>query len=912
MALGEEVGRRVMTTLRTATQTKISELRAYARGFRSARAGGRGSSLSGAKVARSGATLAAVDVAAAAGVLGVATGGTSGESQQPLGWPEIHSEVAEVSGVARGVPLDDTQPLDWSNFQTKEVDLNEVGLETLMALETVGSTARGAAVDSRDADIETLFDIEVVASGESAVVTTDLTALDLEYLMNMPTSPPVDATENQELTAENVTDVDIQLAMAMEVGGGAVEDEEDASREEATPAEGGAGAGEASGAFFDDIYDDGISASGTTQATSGSEDSDAVESSDSSAAANENPVAEDDTGATGEDTTLALYVLANDGDVDGDALTITDATVTSGLGMATIVTDKLVYDPTGVYDGLAVGETATVTIDYTISDGNGGTSSATATVTVTGSNDGPVAMADADGTDQDTTLTLDVLANDSDVDGDTQSVTDATITSGSGTVGIVGNQMVYDPAGAYEGLGVGETATVTIDYAVSDGNGGTATETATITVTGTNDGPVATDDSGATVVDTALTMDLLANDSDPDTNDVLTVTEVTQGTNGTVVINADGTVTYTPDEEFTGSDSFTYTIDDGNGGTSIATATVTVGTGGVDLVGTDGPDTLIGTSGDDVLDGKAGNDVLFGMDGNDILYGRAGEDVLAGGGGADYLNGGAGTDTVDYSGSGAAITVDVINDIGIGGDAEGDTFNSIENVIGSDFDDNLRANNGPNTVDGGAGDDIISTGAGTDTLIGGAGADSLDGGNNIDTADYSGSSGGVAVSLALGAGLGGDATGDTLTNIENLIGSDYTDALTGDAGDNVVDGGAGVDALLGLGGNDTVLGGAGDDVLSGDAGNDTLNGGEGSDVIVGGSGSDTFVFTAGSGSDVDQINDFVGGEDTIDLTAYGFTSMADLTIANDDGDAVISLPGGDSIVLAGVDDTTLTSGDFAL
>ena len=184
-------------------------------------------------------------------------------------------------------------------------------------------------------------------------------------------------------------------------------------------------------------------------------------------------------------------MLANDSDPDtSDTLSITAANITGGNGSVSIVSGQLQYDPGSNYDYLAVGESVTVTIDYTISDGNGGTDTATATVTVTGTNDGPTAVADAASTAENTIATIDVLANDSDPDtSDTLSITAANITGGNGSVSIVSGQLQYDPGSNYDYLAVGESVTVTIDYTISDGNGGTDTATATVTVTGTNDGP---------------------------------------------------------------------------------------------------------------------------------------------------------------------------------------------------------------------------------------------------------------------------------------------------------------------------------------------------------------------------------------------------------------------------------------
>ena len=206
---------------------------------------------------------------------------------------------------------------------------------------------------------------------------------------------------------------------------------------------------------------------------------------------NDGPTAVADTASTAENTIATIDVLANDSDPDtSDTLSITAANITGGNGSVSIGSNQLQYDPGSNYDYLAVGESATVTIDYTISDGNGGTDTATATVTVTGSNDGPTAVADAASTAENTIATIDVLANDSDPDtSDTLSITAANITGGNGSVSIVSGQLQYDPGSNYDYLAVGESVTVTIDYTISDGNGGTDTATATVTVTGTNDGP---------------------------------------------------------------------------------------------------------------------------------------------------------------------------------------------------------------------------------------------------------------------------------------------------------------------------------------------------------------------------------------------------------------------------------------
>ncbi|RED44698.1 calcium-binding protein, partial [Aestuariispira insulae] len=226
------------------------------------------------------------------------------------------------------------------------------------------------------------------------------------------------------------------------------------------------------------------------------------------------------------------------------------------------------------------------------------------------------------------------------------------------------------------------------------------------------------------------------------------------------------------------------------------------------------------------------NNLLVGDSESNILEGLDGDDVLDGGAGADTLDGGTGADTAYYGNSNAAVTVDLSGDTPSvsGGDAEGDHLISIENVTGSDHADTLTGSDGDNS------------------LTGGKGADKLDGGAGIDTAIYSASAHGVTVSLATGQGSGGEAEGDTLTSIENILGSAYADTLVGSDGDNLMHGDFGADSLMGGAGNDQMMGGwghdrihggTGDDTLSGDVGNDLLLGGDGNDVIRGGLGNDT-------------------------------------------------------------------------
>jgi large repetitive protein len=273
---------------------------------------------------------------------------------------------------------------------------------------------------------------------------------------------------------------------------------------------------------------------------------------------NDRPVAEDDTAVTFEDTPVTIPVLSNDSDVDRDPLTVTSAT--SPDGTVTINTDgTITFTPNPSFNG-------STTITYMISDGQGGTATATVTLSVTPVNDVPVANPSSAVTDEDTPVILSVLANDTDADDDPLTVTVASAANGTVTI-LPDGTIRYIPNANFNG-------TDTVTYTISDGQGGTSTSTVTVTVNSVNDVPVAVNDNAITPEDQPVTIPVLANDTDADGNP-LTVTAA-NSSDGTVAINADGTITFTPDPNFNGVATITYTISDGQGGTATTTVFVTV------------------------------------------------------------------------------------------------------------------------------------------------------------------------------------------------------------------------------------------------------------------------------------------------------------------------------------------------
>ena len=152
------------------------------------------------------------------------------------------------------------------------------------------------------------------------------------------------------------------------------------------------------------------------------------------------------------------------------------------------------------------------------------------------------------------------------------------------------------------------------------------------------------------------------------------------------------------------------------------------GAGADDLGGDKGQDMLVGHAGDDILNGGADQDFLDGGAGNDTLLGGSEADLLDGGAGADVLNGGTGYDTAIYTSSPIGVLINLANPAASSGDAQGDTYTSIERFVGSTHDDVMLGTVNSDNLGGGDGDDLLDGGDGNDLLSGDAGADRLIGG----------------------------------------------------------------------------------------------------------------------------------------------------------------------------------------
>ena len=390
------------------------------------------------------------------------------------------------------------------------------------------------------------------------------------------------------------------------------------------------------------------------------------------------------------------------------------------------------------------------------------------------------------------TLYNGVLPQASDVDGDTLTYSLKTQPTNGTVVVNEDGTYTYTPNENFNGE---ESFT----YEVSDGEL-VSEATITLNVAPVNDSPEAFDATVEAIEDT-LYNGVLPQASDVD-GDTLTYSLKTQPTNGTVVVNEDGTYTYTPNENFNGEESFTYEVSDGE---SASEATITLNVANVrddltiygnnhnnvligDRIDSGSYDTIYGYNGRDTLKGLGGNDTLYGGNGNDTLYGGDGDDILDGGRGVDRMYGGSGDDIV---------------------------------YVDTSWWEQ---------ADGGAGNDTLS---------------------------YAHVNHGVTASTTGSLCSFFHFFGSyDISNFENLEGSQYSDKLYGDTSDN---------SIYGNGGNDTIYG---------DRGNDILYGEEGRDTLYGGSGEDIFVFdTELSHSNIDKIMDFSSNDDTLYLDNEVFAKL---------------------------------------
>ncbi|MCF9366618.1 tandem-95 repeat protein, partial [Vibrio parahaemolyticus] len=273
---------------------------------------------------------------------------------------------------------------------------------------------------------------------------------------------------------------------------------------------------------------------------------------------NDAPVAKDDIATTQEDTAVTIDVLPNDTDIDGDTLRIDSASVPSDQGTVEIVDGKLVFTPAENFNGNAE-------ITYTVTDGSL-TDQATVKVTVNAVNDTPVVesnLADQTLAEDFTTYTIDLNTAFSDVDNVDGELTFSVSGNSNVLVSIENGIATISPTADWNG-------SETLTFTATDPSGESVSQTVDFTVAPVVDIEA---DSADVVEDTPTIINVLGNDTFEGKDKVVSLDAENGPKNGTVIVNNDGTVTYTPDDNYVGKDTFTYVVT--SGGVSEST-TVTV------------------------------------------------------------------------------------------------------------------------------------------------------------------------------------------------------------------------------------------------------------------------------------------------------------------------------------------------
>lgn len=553
--------------------------------------------------------------------------------------------------------------------------------------------------------------------------------------------------------------------------------------------------------------------------------------------------------------------------------------------------------------------------------------------------DAPDAVDDVAETDEDTPVTIAVLANDSDPTGQPLTVIAASAPNGTVSLNPDGT-ITYTPAPDFNGED-------TITYTVRDPDGNQDSATVTVCVHPVNDAPDARDDASTTAFNTPVTFAVLGNDTDVD-GDVLTILGTPSSADGTVTVNGDGSLTFTPNAGFTGDATVSYQVTDGNGGTDTATWTITVqdggsrdgivwGTTGDDLIdlgyandndgdfvdagdailpgdapeddrimagsGNDtvaagqGDDSVEGGTGNDLINGQNGEDTLFGQAGDDTLIGQNGNDTIYGGDGSDSVRGGTGDDFIDTSRGGLPLPDQDYP--GLYG-ADADPNDDRDSVRGGEGNDTILTGDDRDVVEGGYGDDLIDAGFDDDYVTGNQGNDTITGGEGNDTIDagwgddlvYGGYGPGIpdAVNIPDATDLrpdnGRDLINGGLGN-DTLYGMDDDDTLDGGQDNDLIYGGIDEDSIRGNVGDDRLFGDEGSDTVSGGQGNDTITGGAGADLLSGEADRDDFLVGSAAQGNGDTVHGGAGGDDfdRLILTGAGPYRLRDV-VEDSDGNGI--------------------------
>ena len=662
---------------------------------------------------------------------------------------------------------------------------------------------------------------------------------------------------------------------------------------------------------------------------------------------NDLPIAILSESTVNEDSSVNIDVLSFSSDVDGDILTISGITNPTN-GSALIENDQIIYTPNADYFGYD-------SFDYLISDGNGGIISKTLNLTINNVNDAPeITIEGIVNINEDNEARINILEHANDIDGDDLSLISAN-NAINGTLTLDGGEIIYTPDQNYFG-------SENITYTVSDGVA-EVTKELTINIASVNDNPLANNDQITTFEDNSVIIDLLANDNDVEDGQLKRENILLGGAlYGTVFLNENNQVIYTPNQDYFGTDSFIYAVKDSNRAFSnIATANINIeGVNDAPIVVNDFNDQMIRAGEENTI--NIPDNIFNDVDGDDLTISIG------------LANGNSLPDWINYNAENRTITsnatnnnIGAINLILTASDGKYETSQEFTLVVKESLQ--VRNDDRINIIEATSESDLVVANAGTtDLIFSGDGNDTI--AYNIDDVWFDGYSAknsytGDEISItgkirsydAFDGGKGESDTlylteGDDVIFLHDLIsdnptisgsrlfgievinalggsdvidlssdiftygsvtinGSDGDDVLWSNDGNDIINGEGGNDSIVGGRGNDILNGGDGDDVIKGYEGDDTLLGGIGKDILSGGSGSDIFDFTNidwSKSENPDIIQDFEEGIDLIGISNSGL-SFDDLDISNDGVDTLISEENNEfAIILNGV--FNLSAEDF--
>ncbi|MGM0740843.1 MAG: calcium-binding protein, partial [Pseudomonadota bacterium] len=472
-----------------------------------------------------------------------------------------------------------------------------------------------------------------------------------------------------------------------------------------------------------------------------------------------------------EDNAIDISIadlLANDSDVEGSALTFVSWSEDINGTVTQVDADTLRFTPDPDFWGDA-------SFYYLIRDAEGLTDAARVSMWFENVGDGPpVAGNDVVYVYEDVETVIpvaDLLANDTDIDRDVLE-----IISVRGLDRINGTLRFNEDGDIVFTPDLNSERSTGFTYTVTDNADGTDTGLVDIVMIPVNDDPEVVDDATPLAgFDTPWVIriaDIVGNDFDIDIDDEIAFRAVENVSSGTAELYGDDFIVVRNADGFSGGITMEYSIEDLDaafdtgfvaGGVAETYDATQTGSERRDLlIGNDLDETISGFAGDDDMYLHGGDNVAFGGDGDDLILSEggadlidggagddtilagAGDDTIIGGDGGDEIDGGDGWDLVDFAGSNIGVRAGLDTRIGQGGHAQGDLYNNIEALAGSDYNDTLSGDGADNILEGRGGNDrlagnggadTLSGGAGDDTLTGGAGADLLDGGAGSDTAD---------------------------------------------------------------------------------------------------------------------------------------------------------------------------------